>query len=317
MPDTPPRLLGNYRTPVFDYGSTAFCEVRGECEIVGLSSGPIPWPIGRRGQQPRTRFLILYSGLVEAVKREAVSTVAYWWGVSPQTVTTWRKALGVAGTMNEGTLDRRREGHTEILARARQKAVAKARDLGRRVKISLALHGRSKPPDVARAVGKARLGSKHSEAAKKRMSESQKARGSAGKPHPPWTPEEDELVSSLPPIDAAAKDRKEREGRLVEADEPSGQPGGWMRGSGWGISACGGRSRDPHRFSAVRLAAVHVVGGSLEWATGSFFHCHAQADGSADASKHCEEESIFRGIGPTWLQFGTTRHLLQHATKRR
>ena len=34
MSAEPPRLLGTYKTPVFGYGGTAFCEVRGECEIV-------------------------------------------------------------------------------------------------------------------------------------------------------------------------------------------------------------------------------------------------------------------------------------------
>jgi hypothetical protein len=43
MPDPAHRpLLGSYRTPRFKYGARAFCEVRGEVVLVGLSAGPIP-----------------------------------------------------------------------------------------------------------------------------------------------------------------------------------------------------------------------------------------------------------------------------------
>ena len=51
MTADPPRLLGTYRAPVFSYGATAFSEVRGECAIVSLSQGSIPWPIGNRGRR--------------------------------------------------------------------------------------------------------------------------------------------------------------------------------------------------------------------------------------------------------------------------
>src|SRR5262249_41734447 len=47
-PMSPPKLLGSYATPAFEYGDVVFCERRGDIRIVGLSEAPIPWPIGQR-----------------------------------------------------------------------------------------------------------------------------------------------------------------------------------------------------------------------------------------------------------------------------
>ena len=47
MPETPPRLLGTYTTPLYRRGDLVVCALHGEVEVVGLSAGPIPWPIGR------------------------------------------------------------------------------------------------------------------------------------------------------------------------------------------------------------------------------------------------------------------------------
>lgn len=43
--------------------------------MVAPSDGPIPWPVGKRG---RRRFLILYAGLADAVRRESALAVARW-----------------------------------------------------------------------------------------------------------------------------------------------------------------------------------------------------------------------------------------------
>jgi hypothetical protein len=82
-------LFGPYRTPVFKYGDVVICDARGQVEIVGLSGGRISWSIGTRG---RAKALVLCGALAKAVQLEAAVTVAYWWGVSPQTVTVWRRA---------------------------------------------------------------------------------------------------------------------------------------------------------------------------------------------------------------------------------
>jgi hypothetical protein len=44
------RLIGGpYRTPRCKYGRFRKCKLRGSIRVVELSSGRIPWPIGKRG----------------------------------------------------------------------------------------------------------------------------------------------------------------------------------------------------------------------------------------------------------------------------
>src|SRR5690242_11040460 len=87
------KLRDIYRTPPFRYGAIARCAVRGRVQIVGLSDAPIPWPVGKRG---RTKALVLNGALARAVRNESNQAVARAWGVTGQTVTKWRKALGVS-----------------------------------------------------------------------------------------------------------------------------------------------------------------------------------------------------------------------------
>ena len=42
-------LFGPYRAPIFKYGDAVICDVRGQIEVVGLSGGRIPRPVGKRG----------------------------------------------------------------------------------------------------------------------------------------------------------------------------------------------------------------------------------------------------------------------------
>src|SRR6516165_4814506 len=86
------RLLGKYRTPRFRYGRKVLCAVRGEVTIVGMTDAPIPWPIGKRG---RGRSLVVFKDLAKALRRESNQAICQWWGITPQTVSKWRKALGI------------------------------------------------------------------------------------------------------------------------------------------------------------------------------------------------------------------------------
>ena len=90
------RLLGTYATPAFQYGDIVEDERRGEVEIVALTDAPIPWPTGRPTKEGhrRQRAIVLFDCLAEAVRSEATQAVAHWWGVTSQTVTVWRNALG-------------------------------------------------------------------------------------------------------------------------------------------------------------------------------------------------------------------------------
>jgi hypothetical protein len=153
-------LFGPYSHPSLSYGDEVPCQVRGGVGIVGLSDGPIPWPVGKRG---RAKGLVVYAGLADAVRRESAQAVAHWWGVTPQTVGVWRKALGVCA-LTEGTRRLKRDHALEPgIAAAREKAVGRAGDPERRRKIAVAMRGKAKPPHVVDAMSRGRT-----EAAKKR-----------------------------------------------------------------------------------------------------------------------------------------------------
>jgi hypothetical protein len=150
--------FGPYATPVFRYGDTVACLIRGEIEIVGLTEAPIPWPKGRAGRQ---RPLILYADLVRAVRRESAQAVARWWGVTPQTVGVWRKALGV-GAVNEGTSRLKSEsalgpGVTAGRRKAHEQSRDAAQDSGRREKIRAAREGKTPPRHVIEAMARGRI----------------------------------------------------------------------------------------------------------------------------------------------------------------
>lgn len=80
--------------PSFLDSSTA-CEF-GELEATAAHCirTSFPWPLGKvHGNN--NRALIVFGALAPAVRQESDQTVCYWWGISPQTVSKWRKALDV------------------------------------------------------------------------------------------------------------------------------------------------------------------------------------------------------------------------------
>lgn len=206
--------FGPYRTPRFRYGAKVQDEVRGEVKIVGMTDGRIPWPLAHRtGTPSRIRTLVIYGALAKALRRESNQAVAYWWGVTAQTVTKWRKGLGVRGP-TEGERALRSDHFNEPWAdAARKKAVAKARDPARRAKIAAAKLGKPRPPHVLKAILKSRLGSRHTAEARRKMSETHRKLGT----RPPkagraWTAKEDALLRILP-----AQKVAERTGRTLSA----------------------------------------------------------------------------------------------------
>jgi transposase-like protein len=91
-----------------------------------MSDAPIPWPVGKRGHH---KAMAVFGALSEAIRRESVQAVAHWWGVSPQTVTAWRKAMGLTGQVPEGTSQLYRAYNQEPATVAgREKARARAKD---------------------------------------------------------------------------------------------------------------------------------------------------------------------------------------------
>jgi hypothetical protein len=91
------KLAGTYRTPRVRVGAVLRCEARGfDVVVTRYRAGPIRWPIGRRhGENRGGSGLIVFAGLAEAVRREAVQAVARAWGVTRQQVSEWRRGMGV------------------------------------------------------------------------------------------------------------------------------------------------------------------------------------------------------------------------------
>jgi hypothetical protein len=164
-PDRTRLHFGPYRTPQFQMGAVVSCEIRGHVVIVGLSAGRIPWPIGRR-RGTSARGPVLFADLARAVRKEANAAVCHWWGVTPQTVTKWRKALGV-GAVTAGTsrlrsaIAQTEAAIVEGLSRAQEKARDPERDGERREKIAAARAGKPRPRSVVQAMRKGRTGKPH------------------------------------------------------------------------------------------------------------------------------------------------------------
>jgi hypothetical protein len=137
-------LYAPYRTPRFRYGSVVFCEVRGYVTICGLSNGTIPWPIAKTKHGAKS--LVVYKGLAKAVRRESNQAICHWWGLTAQTISKWRRILGVDST-TEGTRRLRHDYALEPAATAaRVKALSKAANPERRRKIAEAKRGKPRPP---------------------------------------------------------------------------------------------------------------------------------------------------------------------------
>ncbi len=158
-------LYGPYPTPHSRRGTVYFDEAR-DCEVVvrGLTNARIPWPVGIP-IGGRARSPIVFGGLADAVRRESAIAICHWWGITGQTVTKWRKALGVPVT-NEGT-HRLRSDYTEEpwSIEARKKAHSKNGDPDRRAKIATAMRGKPRPWRVIKRLIEAKTGSKHTEEA--------------------------------------------------------------------------------------------------------------------------------------------------------
>ncbi len=169
------RLLhGPYRTPRFRRGRAVTCAVRGEVVVCGLTDGPIPWPVGQRG---RAKAPIVCGGLAEAVRRESNLAVCHWWGVTPQTVSKWRKALGVR-QVNEGTARLYRDyAPKRLTEEVRERALARANAPEANAKKAAAKVGVPRPEAVRKKLRRARLGKPLSAETRARMSATHRRRG--------------------------------------------------------------------------------------------------------------------------------------------
>ncbi|MBW3598432.1 MAG: hypothetical protein KY475_14320 [Planctomycetes bacterium] len=210
--------FGPYKTPRFRYGSIVEDALRGEVRIVGLTDGRIPWPVGVRVDGGSAKAgIVLYRGLAKAVQKESNQAVAYWWGVTGQTVTRWRHALEVqsttAGTSRLRAAHFRETSGNKARRAARAKSRNPAKDAERRAKIAAAKRGKPRPAHVHDALRKANAGRPLTEVHRRKLKEIHRARGT--RPpwlNPAWTEDELELLRTLPPAEVAR-----RTGRTLSA----------------------------------------------------------------------------------------------------
>jgi hypothetical protein len=210
----PPKLyFGPYQTPRYRMGAVVHCERFGDVQIVGTSSGRIPWPLGRRVGKRGHASLVLYADLAKAVRQETGQAVRYWWGCGQVAINAMRRALSVPH-LNAGNQKRIAEIQQLPAVKAgRRKAWAKARDPERRRKIAQAKKGQARPADVVAGMRDRMLGSKLSQSTRAKMSEAHRKRGT----RPPWLDEawsaaEETLVRTLPAAEVA-----KRTGRSLSA----------------------------------------------------------------------------------------------------
>jgi hypothetical protein len=206
-------LFGPYAAPRFEYGRPMDCAVNGSVIACGLSSGRIPWPVGKRHRGSRGRFLIVTGDLEKAIRTESGVAICYWWGVSEFSVSRWRRELGV-GRITEGTRRLYRDYAQEPAGQdALEKAIARAREPAVRAKMGAARRGRPPHPNTRRASVAACTGKPLSEEHRRKIGEALRRLG----PLAPWMatawkPEEDALLWNLPAGEVAR-----RTGRSLDA----------------------------------------------------------------------------------------------------
>jgi hypothetical protein len=193
-------LFGPYQMPKCKVGGRLRCAMRGKVTVAGLSDAPIQWPYVPQHGGNGHCSLILCGDLIRAVRRESETAVAYWWGISAQTVWKWRKALGVA-SQTEGTSDllSRWAPETVLDEEVTRKRMKAMKSPERAAKIAAARRGKPRPQSVIEALRKANTGKTASEATRRKMSEAHKRRGAIPPAigGPLWTKEEDALLCRL------------------------------------------------------------------------------------------------------------------------
>jgi hypothetical protein len=195
-------LHGPYHAPRCRVGRRLTCEVRGEVVVCGLTDARIPWPVGKKD---RARSLVVCGGLAKAVRRESAIAVCFWWGITPQTVTKWRKALGVP-QVNEGTARLYVAYAPERLTPAvQERARARANSPEANAKKAAAKRGKPRPAHVVEALRRAHTGRKLSAEHRAKISAVLRRDGHRPPVGKVWEPWEPDLLGTFPDGDVARR----------------------------------------------------------------------------------------------------------------
>lgn len=204
------RLLGEYHSPIVGPDGFMCCERLGKVQVNGFTNALISWPVVKRGGTPS---LVLCGYLVEAVKRESVSAVVHWWGVSANTVRIWRRVLGVP-RMTEGTTCLHREAIPDRFnEQTKEKARQAVQTPETRAKMSASRKGKPQHPNTRRAALEASKRPKTEEWRAKMSARLRREWNDGSRTcHNQWTPEEIALLGTA--LDRIVADQI---GRSVDA----------------------------------------------------------------------------------------------------
>lgn len=139
-------LFGPYKSPNPPRGGYLTCKIRGKVKVGSWSQGPISWPKYHKGGG-----YIIGGDLYRALQVESVWAISKHWGVRRETVSKWRRALGIQRlTVGTSRLYRERAKEWSTPRRIR-KMVELARTPDARRKISEARKGTPILPHVKKA----------------------------------------------------------------------------------------------------------------------------------------------------------------------
>jgi len=195
--------FGPYQTPRFEIGDIVWDEVRGEVEIVGVSDGPIPWPIGR---WDKAKSPVIYADLARAIRHESRIAVRHWFRLSSWCHNRARRALKVPAT-NEGT---RRllqlAADTPAFKNAQRKGLLRCGSPDIRERSAAARRGKCRPDPVRQKISESLRGQARSADHCRNLSRAHRRRGTrppnAGRP---WTIKENAWLHTLPIAEVARR----------------------------------------------------------------------------------------------------------------
>lgn len=178
---------GPYLPPIVGIGGWLKCELRGELQVGGYSNALIPWPIA----VGKAKQLIICGDFIRALKTESREAVVFHFGFSRALISELRRKLGI-------------ERYTAGSYRLFRRNIDLARTDEARAKISRALEGQEDhmTPEAREQLREIQKRPK-TQAWRERMARFWKKRvATIGMPAK-WTPEELELIGTIPDRDLA------------------------------------------------------------------------------------------------------------------
>jgi hypothetical protein len=217
-PDKVKLLFGPYKSPALKLGHRVHCLYRDRFVIVhGWTDARLSWPTCRNAEGRGQPGILVEEVLAFAVRCESALALMHWWGVSSTVVWKWRKALGVE-RMTPGSARLQRmnaDAGAEVLRGVELPPEARERRSRTALEMDLARHTRPCPSPggaepwteaEAKALGSASDGYLAALSGRSRAAV-RSARRRRGMRSPdqrrPWTKEEDAVVRTLPPAEAA------------------------------------------------------------------------------------------------------------------